>query len=245
MTSFPIPLYRAKSSALFRLFFCLFLLLLLPLSAPTAHADGRGALHYFNDTEAGRAAFFSAASDIYVDSPAAQPAKELLSRLTAAAGLGEVHLLLQKKDTINAYSLPGHVLVLNEKALQLPEAELAVLLAHELGHIAHDDPVQILQKSPRAMSGLRGLCPDADGNYKKNSAKKILHVLPYGTLTQKEERQADEYASRLLQKAGFPPEGAAALFRRLEREYGPVARGDIHLSWSERRTIYDQHKGHL
>lgn len=90
---------------------------------------GREALAFF-DGPAGRAILFAAAQEWY-DSPAAHGrAEEIVARLCAAAGeTQDVQIIVRAEDHLNAYALPGRIIVLNAPALSLPEGELAALLA--------------------------------------------------------------------------------------------------------------------
>lgn len=90
---------------------------------------GREALAFF-DGPAGRAILFAAAQEWY-DSPAAHGhAEEIAARLCAAAGeTQDVQIIVRAEDHLNAYALPGRIIVLSAPALSLPEGELAALLA--------------------------------------------------------------------------------------------------------------------
>lgn len=207
-------------------------------ASPPVFAGGREALSFF-DSPAGRAVLFAEAQKLYDAKESPARAEEIVSRLLAAADEEEgVSIVVQGKDSLNAYALPGRIIVLNVPALSLPEGELAALLAHELGHIVHGDPAAILQKSPRAMSALSGVRACSDGSYDEHAAKKVLRAVRYSALTQKEERAADDFAAALLPKAGFSLKDARALLDRMKDAYGAVSSANSHLSWDERRTIF-------
>lgn len=220
-------------------FFVFFFLLSFVFFAP-AHifAGGREALAFF-DGPAGRAILFAAAQERY-DSPAAHGrAEEIAARLCAAAGeTQDVQIIVRAEDHLNAYALPGRIIVLNAPALSLPEGELATLLAHELGHIVHGDPAAIILRSPCAMSALSGVRVNADGRYDARAAQDVLRAVSYGALTQNEERRADRFSAPLLPKAGFSCADARALLVRMESAYGAVSHANSHLSWAERRAIF-------
>ena len=219
-----------------RRFFLVFFLLLFFVFMMPAHvfAGGREALAFF-DGPAGRAILFAAAQEWY-DSPAAHGRAE---EVAAAAGeTQDVQIIIRSGDHLNAYALPGRIIVLNAPALSLPEGELAALLAHELGHIVHGDPAAIILRSPRAMSALSGVREGADGCYDARAAKNVLRAVSYGALTQNEERRADRFAAALLPKAGFSCADARALLARMDSAYGAVSHANSHLSWAERRAIF-------
>ena len=121
-----------------RRFFLVFFLLLFFVFMMPAHvfAGGREALAFF-DGPAGRAILFAAAQEWY-DSPAAHGrAEEIAARLCAAAGeTQDVQIIIRSGDHLNAYALPGRIIVLNAPALSLPEGELAALLAQSLEFVA-------------------------------------------------------------------------------------------------------------
>lgn len=220
-------------------FFVFFLLLSFVFIAPThVFAGGREVLAFF-DAPAGRTILFAAAQERYDAAAAHGRAEEVAARLCAAAGeTQDVQIIVHAEDRLNAYALPGRIIVLNAAALSLPEGELAALLAHELGHIVHGDPVAIILRSPRAMSALSGVRAGADGRYDARAAKNVLRAISYGALTQNEERRADEFAAALLPKAGFSCRDARALLARMESAYGSVSHANSHLSWAQRRAIF-------
>lgn len=206
-----------------------FLLSFVFIAPAHVFAGGREALAFF-DAPAGRAILFAAAHG---------RAEEIAARLCAAAGeTQDVQIIVRSGDQLNAYALPGRIIVLNAPALSLPDGELAALLAHELGHIVHGDPAAIILRSPRAMSALSGVRVNADGCYDARAAQDVLHAVSYGALTQNEERRADRFAAALLPKAGFSCADACALLARMESAYGAVSHANSHLSWAERRAIF-------
>ena len=111
----------------FVFFFLLSFVFLHPLMF--LRGGGREALAFF-DGPAGRAILFAAAQEWY-DSPAAHGhAEEIAARLCAAAGeTQDVQIIVRAEDHLNAYALPGRIIVLSAPALSLPEGELAALLA--------------------------------------------------------------------------------------------------------------------
>ena len=223
-----------------RQFFFVFFLLFSFVFIASTHvfAGGREALAFF-DAPAGRTILFAAAQERYDAAAAHGRAEEVAARLCAAAGeTQDVQIIVHAEDRLNAYALPGRIIVLNAAALSLPEGELAALLAHELGHIVHGDPVAIILRSPRAMSALSGVRAGADGRYDARAAKNVLRAISYGALTQNEERRADEFAAALLPKAGFSCRDARALLARMESAYGSVSHANSHLSWAQRRAIF-------
>ena len=223
-----------------RQFFFVFFLLFSFVFIASTHvfAGGREALAFF-DAPAGRTILFAAAQERYDAAAAHGRAEEVAARLCAAAGeTQDVQIIVHAEDRLNAYALPGRIIVLNAAALSLPEGELATLLAHELGHIVHGDPVAIILRSPRAMSALSGVRAGADGRYDARAAKNVLRAISYGALTQNEERRADEFAAALLPKAGFSCRDARALLARMESAYGSVSHANSHLSWAQRRAIF-------
>jgi predicted Zn-dependent protease len=155
---------------------------------------------------------------------------KLIARLESAAGL-PVRLrpvVVRDPKTVNASAGPGGYVFVQYgiiRAAETPE-ELAGILAHELGHVAHRD-------------GVRGILRDAGtaylfgivlGNFFGSgamfvSANQILHARH----TRPQEAAADAYGAALMAKAEGDPHAMAAFFARLmKRNTNPPELLDDH-----------------
>lgn len=128
-------------------------------------------------------------------------------------------------DLLNAFALPGgYVFVTRGILMELAdEAELSVVLGHEITHIAAWHGVEMLQRAG-LLSTLTALgviggavvgAPEAAvaigqaaGVYEN------LYLLGYG---RKNELEADRYGILYAARAGYDPEAALTFFKRLDK----------------------------
>lgn len=123
----------------------------------------------------------------------------------------EFHVM--DSDIINAYSLPGGKIYVTRGMLAMiqSEAELAAILAHEIGHV----------DLYHCVSLARTRIADLDTPLTQTLETFIRHA--HGEL---QETEADLYALRLLVRAGYDPRAPADLFTRMADDGGPEPRHD-------------------
>ncbi|HEU4458601.1 MAG TPA: M48 family metalloprotease [Methylibium sp.] len=114
--------------------------------------------------------------------------------------------LIVVRAPILAVCLMGKVVVVNEALADLTESERAFILAHELGHIAHNHwaqlgelylqhiPGEVVQQHTDGVAGRLG---------REASA-----------LTHQQEYEADGFALRLLRRMGAPDDTPIVLFQQ-------------------------------
>ena len=160
------------------------------------------------------------------ESPDKARLQGILDRLTANLPPQELTLQLHVKDAeiVNAMALPGGHIVLFQGLLDQVESEneLAAILGHELGHFANRDHLRGLGRGLVFLvlsavilgeqSGVTGFLQTSLTNVESR-------------FSQRQERQADEFSLRLLQKTYGHVAGATDFFERLERKdnQGPWA----------------------
>lgn len=152
--------------------------------------------------------------------------EKLMKRLQSAAGLRiPLHAAVIRRDEANAIALPGgHIYVFKGLIDQAETVdEVAGVIAHELGHVAHRDGTRaILQKT--GLSLIFGiLIGDFVGGGAVVLASESLLKSAY---SRSAESRADEYAVRTMQAAGADPR---ALGRFLSRIAGRARSGSIFL----------------
>ena len=139
----------------------------------------------------------------------------MVGRLAAAAALPmPLHLVVVRKDDANAVALPGgHVYVFQGLIAKAQSAdELAGVIAHEIGHVAHRDGTRsVLQAA--GLSFLFGLVlGDFVGGSAVIIAAKTVLQLAY---SRDVEMAADLYAVELMEKAGGEPSALGAMLTRI------------------------------
>lgn len=102
-----------------------------------------------------------------------------------------VHLV--DADTVNAFAtLGGHVVVFSGLLRQLPhENALVMLLGHEIGHVAHRDPISAMARGAALMS-LLGMALGSSDTGALSRSLQTAGVLTTLTFSRDQERAADE-----------------------------------------------------
>jgi predicted Zn-dependent protease len=128
-------------------------------------------------------------------------------------------------DILNAFAVPGGYVFVTRGILQqmVDEAELAVVLGHEITHVAAWHGLEMLQRAGllatlTALGAVGGIAmgageaaialAQAAGVYEN------LYLLGYG---RKNEIEADRYGIAYAAKAGYDPEAALTFFDRLAK----------------------------
>ncbi|MBL8309206.1 MAG: M48 family metallopeptidase [Burkholderiales bacterium] len=136
-------------------------------------------------------------------------------RLAAAAGMRGQATLLFRKQSMNAFALPGGTVVLTDelvRALGDDHDALLAVLAHELGHQAHRDTLRHLISGSLTAVLVGAVTGDVSGVAAISTAvPSIASTLRFSRAI---EAEADSYAFDLLRQTGHSP---AAFARAMER----------------------------
>lgn len=125
-----------------------------------------------------------------------------------------IHIL--NDPDANAFALPGNHIVVLRGFLEgvHTEAEVTGVLAHELGHIVHDDPIKAVTQQI-VISALSGALSDGGGYGTVAGAAGMLTGLTYSRGV---ERSADLYAEGLLDKADIGTKGMVTFLQTMEEK---------------------------
>lgn len=125
-----------------------------------------------------------------------------------------------QSDDVESFSLPGgHVYVtLGFLALTQSEAEVAGILAHEIGHVAARQHASKIRKNQLANLGLGFLGPMLGGGMRaaatvKGGRSGIGSIMM--RFSREDEWEADRMAAKNLHATGYDPDQLLALLRRL------------------------------
>lgn len=132
-------------------------------------------------------------------------------------------------ELINAFALPGGQIVFFRGLIEVAESpdEVAAVLAHELGHVVHRDP---MRESMRA-AGSVGLLGLLFGDFAGGAFMTVLaDSLLSANYSQAAEEKADAYAHAVLEQNSVSPSALGTFFGRLRDEYGDVDGVMAHLS---------------
>ena len=120
-------------------------------------------------------------------------------------------------DGVNAFASPGGIVHITRGALGLvrSEAELAGVLAHEIGHIAHKHTVNAIKKSKAVQLGTSETLSDRVPFLDK-LANKAYEMVLENKFDRGDEMDADRVSVSLSEKAGYAPGTLAAFLTRLD-----------------------------
>jgi predicted Zn-dependent protease len=158
--------------------------------------------------------------------PEAIYARRLGEKIATAAGLdGECTFTLVNSDVVNAFAVPGCYIYVTRGLMGIvnSEAELASVLAHEVGHIvaAHNRRQQ--RRSIWRSLGVFAVGAITDSERLTRIAGRAAE---YFTLrySRKQEYEADDLGVRYLAEAGYDPYAAGDMLGALGRNQAYMAR---------------------
>ena len=157
----------------------------------------------------------------YDDPELARYVAELGKRLGALSHQPDLAYNIQVLDSpvVNAFAVPGGYVYLTRGILAYinDEAELAGVVAHEIGHIAARHSAQQYSKAQFAQLGL-GLGSVLSKTFRKYAGVAQAGVgLLFASFSRSDEREADSLGVEYSAKAGYDTNHMANLFVSLER----------------------------
>jgi predicted Zn-dependent protease len=129
-----------------------------------------------------------------------------------------VTVLLSESERVNAFALPGRVIVVNKglAGKAASENELSFVLAHELGHIANRDHLRGIGRGLVFMA-LSAMLLGPDNSVGRMLGKGLqLSEMKFSRL---QESRADSYALHMLNCVYGHVGGATEFFTMLEEEF--------------------------
>jgi hypothetical protein len=156
---------------------------------------------------------------------------EVANRVQVPAQFGKSDLykfnytikVLDDKD-VNAFSLPGGFVYINKGLIDYAQSddEIAGVIGHEMGHIAHHHSMQLLAAQNKEMIGVAAaVLAGALGHMKSDTVGGIYQVGSYLALAklsgygQKAEFDADRTAVNFLAQTKYNPVGILTMMQRL------------------------------
>lgn len=166
------------------------------------------------------------------DDPFLEPTEEILERLTEqlATPLYDYKLLISPGNDINAFALPGGTIIMVRGLLSRAESEneVAMVLAHELGHFAHRDHLRGLGRDLVIATLTALLFGDETINRVLGGTLNLAQL----SHSRGQESAADLFGLELLNKAYGHVAGATAFFERLSKDDIPAG-----LAWSSSHPL--------
>ena len=138
-------------------------------------------------------------------------------RLARAAGIkGPLTVTVVNAKMINAFAAPGGQIVVFQGLIEFvhnPE-ELAGVMAHEIGHLVHLHPTKGLIRHI-GLTGTLDLLLAGGGQGIMGTATGLMLRSAY---SRDAEREADDAALAILQRAGIKTSGVVSVFKRFSTE---------------------------
>ena len=159
------------------------------------------------------------------------------TRIAASAHLPPVRIAVVNDGLVNAFALTGHRILLERGLLDAAEdgEELAGVLGHEMGHIAHRDPTRALirQAGLSVVAAALGWSGLSSGGFARN-----LLDLSYSRAA---ESAADAFSVTTLHDAGLRSDGLGRFFGHMEGRWpsGPSFLSD-HPATADRQASVAQ-----
>lgn len=130
-----------------------------------------------------------------------------------------VEIAVFDHELVNAFALPGGRVILFRGMIEAAEnpAEIASILAHEIGHVVNRDPTRDALRSAGSIGVLGLLFGDfAGGTVVLLLANQLINA----KYSQSAEAGADDYAHELMSDADVDPAALGTIFARLMDKYG-------------------------
>jgi predicted Zn-dependent protease len=145
-------------------------------------------------------------------------------------------------DGVNAFASPGGLVHVTRGALGLMknEAELAGVLAHEVGHVAHKHTVNALRKNKAVQMGTNTALKDR-GAFLNQLSNKAYEMVLENAFDRGDELDADKASVQYTQKAGYGSATLADFLTRLDdRNKDQAERNGLFASHPETKERIDK-----
>jgi predicted Zn-dependent protease len=163
--------------------------------------------------------------------------RALGNRLSAhAPGGGNYYFLIVKNPEINAYAMPGGVIVIHSGLIlnTRSESELAAVIAHEIAHVSQRHIARMMagQKGNPLLTGLGVLAGAAAASKSPEAGQAIItgtiatQLHRQLSFSRQMETEADRTGLRILASAGLDPQAMPLFMEKLDRRTSDL-HGDI------------------
>lgn len=150
-----------------------------------------------------------------------------LARYSPRQDVSYSFTVIDNPDVVNAYALPGGHIYVYTGLLKAAanEAEVASVLAHELGHVAGHDHGEALTRQ-YGYEMLLSIASEfgLDVNQQHLQLANVLQGLRQMHFSREAERQADAMGLRLMYEAGYDPQASLTFMQKLMQSGGSTPR---------------------
>jgi beta-barrel assembly-enhancing protease len=150
--------------------------------------------------------------DLLYDSEIDGVLSEIAGRITTADSIdSEIRIELIKSEMVNAFALPGGFIIVTTGLVEFCESaeEFIGVICHEAGHVANRDVLNRLVSS-LGLEILLSNDPFVTGE--------IARTLISSGYSRSQEKSADLYSCRLMEKLGLEPRALASFLRRIKEK---------------------------
>ena len=166
--------------------------------------------------------------------------EKIVEEDTSIQGKSELEINVLKNKEINAMIKPDGSIYFTTKLLDenLPEQELAFILAHEIGHYSNKDHLKSLSKQ----IAYAIICILAGMDQEVSKVVQSVSEIEFLSHSREQEKRADLYANKMLIKIYGTNDGAKALIKRLKdkRDFPEFLHYfSSHPSWDERLYLIE------
>lgn len=203
------------------------------VQAAAAHQQVEAQIKHFDQTEEGRQQLFASYQKKYGVSEnyyLKQQLDDMMPRLTKGVAMIDPSInqkpylyFVNKDQSFNAFCSMGHVMSVNEGLYKLTDDpnEVAVVLAHEMGHGQKNHVASSMRKRLNVAIGAAMVGSAVGGSALTNIALDVLvNQIDKVSIAKKDEWEADNLAFDYVINAGYNPGAAAAIWQRVEEKYG-------------------------
>jgi predicted Zn-dependent protease len=156
---------------------------------------------------------------IVTGTPQAERVERIGRRIAAVSDRKDVeyHFALIESGDLNAFAAPGGFIYVTTETAKVADsdAELAAVMAHEVGHVAALHSVKQMQTA-LAFDLLSALVFDEDRAKTAEAADIAFNVVVMSGFSRRDELQADELGVKYSAAAGYDPYGLSSFFVKLE-----------------------------
>ncbi len=149
---------------------------------------------------------------------------------------GGYHFMILETEEVNAFAAPGGLIFISRGMLRCCQNEdaVAAVLAHEIGHVQQQHGLQAIKKS-RLTSALTILAAESARSFGgeelaqlteafEGSINDVTATMMNSGYARSFERQADQVAVVILQRAGYNPAALVAMLQEMQKHLKPGGR---------------------
>jgi beta-barrel assembly-enhancing protease len=156
--------------------------------------------------------------------------------------LPPISMEIYDMQLVNAFAAPGGKIIFTRGILEKADApeEIAGVLAHEIGHVAHRHPEAQLVR----LTGLQVLISVMTGTNGGDFTSNVAAIATLLRYSREAEREADVYARTTMEKSNVDPMGLRTFFEKLSKQDGEKKKSETDVTALDRiGNVFSTHPG--